>query len=155
MKSEHIFYKYYILYEMRSYIIKQRTWKHCWPRRSRGWKCFSRVYGLLCHPINNVIVILLYRMSSFPTDFCYYVIKLLYYGKPVRIDNCFLLIAFWKLLLFAYCCLLIAFLCLLFVNCSMLFAHFIFYFLSIAFPRFDSYFNRASKICNAQLYFYR
>ena len=26
-----------------------------------------------------------------------------YYGKPVRNDNCFLLIGFWKLLLFAYC----------------------------------------------------
>ena len=51
----------------------------------------------------------------------------------MRNDNCFLLIAFWKLLLFAYCFLLIAFLYLHFVNCSMLFAHFIFYFLSIAF----------------------
>ena len=55
------------------------------------------------------------------------------YGKPVRNDNCFLLIAFWKLLLFADCFLLIAFLCLLFVSCCVLFAHFIFYFLSIAF----------------------
>ena len=43
------------------------------------------------------------------------------YGKPLRNDNCFLLIAFWSLL-YASCILLIAFCYLLFANCFLLIA---------------------------------
>ena len=41
------------------------------------------------------------------------------YGKPVRNGNCFLLIAFWKML-FTICFLLIAFYYLLFASCFLL-----------------------------------
>ena len=51
--------------------------KHCQPRRSRGRQCFSRGDDLPCHPVKNVIFILLYRMSPFPTQLQFYVIKLL------------------------------------------------------------------------------
>ena len=60
--------------------------KHCRPRRSRGWQCFSRGDDLPCHPVKNVIFILLYRMSPFPTQLQFYVIKLLYAPGDIFIE---------------------------------------------------------------------
>ena len=77
-------YKYYILYGMTWSIVTPR--KHCRPRRSRGWQCFSRGDNLPCHPVKNVIFILLYRMSPFPTQLQFYVIKLLYAPGDIFIE---------------------------------------------------------------------
>ena len=59
-------YKYYILYGMTWYIVTPR--KHCRPRRSRGRQCFPRDDYLPCHPVKNVIFILLCRMSQVPSQ---------------------------------------------------------------------------------------
>ena len=42
--------------------------KHCRPRRSRSLQCFPRGDDLPCHPVKNVIFILLCRMSKFPSQ---------------------------------------------------------------------------------------
>ena len=41
---------------------------------------------LPCHPVKNVIFILLYRMSPFPTQLQFYFIKLLYAPGDIFIE---------------------------------------------------------------------
>ena len=61
-----LLYKYYILYGMTWSIGTPR--KHCRPRRSRGRQWFPRGDDLPCHPVKNVIFILLCGMSQFPSQ---------------------------------------------------------------------------------------
>ena len=51
-----------------------RPLKHCRSRQSRGRQCFWRGDDLPCNHVKNVIFILLYRMSAFPTQLQNYLI---------------------------------------------------------------------------------